>query len=69
MRELGYTKVTTTQMYADFEDTVDIDKEFPSIVNTSIEPIFDKEYTKIKGTNMVDTPLWAYGIIGRNNWC
>ena len=38
MRELGHTKVTTTQMYADFEDTVDIEKEFPSIVNTSNEP-------------------------------
>ena len=33
MRELGHTKVTTTQIYADFEDTVDIKKEFPSIVN------------------------------------
>ena len=31
MRELGHTKVTTTQIYADFEDTVDIAKEFPSI--------------------------------------
>ena len=45
MRELGHTKVTTTQMYADFEDTVDIEKEFPSIVNTSNEPIFGNLYT------------------------
>ena len=40
MRELGHTKVTTTQMYADFEDTVDIEKEFPSITKPSNEPIF-----------------------------
>ena len=37
-------------MYADFEDTVDIEKEFPSIVNTSNEPIFGKV-----DTNLVDT--------------
>ena len=40
MRELGHTKVTTTQMYADFEDTVDIEKEFPSITKPSIMPFF-----------------------------
>lgn len=40
MRELGHTKVTTTQIYADFEDTVDIEKEFPSITKPSNEPIF-----------------------------
>ena len=40
MRELGHTKVTTTQIYADFEDTVDIEKEFPSITEPSNEPIF-----------------------------
>ena len=40
MRELGHTRVTTTQMYADFEDTVDIEKEFPSITKPSNEPIF-----------------------------
>ena len=27
-------------MYADFEDTVDIEKEFPSITKPSNEPIF-----------------------------
>ena len=53
MRELGHTKVTTTQMYADFEDTVDIEKEFPSIVNTANEPIFGKEDTKTEDTNAV----------------
>ena len=40
MRELGHTKVTTTQIYADFEDTVDIENDFPSIVYASNEPIF-----------------------------
>ena len=40
MPELGHTKVATTQMYADFEGTVDIEKGFPSIINTSNEPIF-----------------------------
>ena len=29
-------------MYVDFEDTVNIEKEFPSIVNTSNDPIFGK---------------------------
>ena len=53
MRELGHTKVTTTQIYADFEDTVDIEKEFPSIVNTANEPIFGKEDTKTEDTNAV----------------
>tara|TARA_B100001250_G_scaffold374926_1_gene362114 strand:- start:70 stop:1200 length:1131 start_codon:yes stop_codon:yes gene_type:complete len=53
MRELGHTKVTTTQMYADFEDTVDIEKEFPSIVNTSNEPIFGKVDTNLVDTNKV----------------
>ena len=42
---LWASKVTTTEIYADFEDTVDIEKEFPSIVNTTNEPIFGKEDT------------------------
>ena len=53
MRELGYTKVTTTQMYADFEDTVDIEKEFPSIVSISNERKFGKMDTDLMGTNKV----------------
>ena len=53
MRELGHTKVTTTQMYADFEDTVDIEKEFPSIINTSNEPIFGKWDTYVWNTQKV----------------
>ena len=42
MKELGHAKVTTTQMYAEFEDTIDIEKEFPSIVDTSNKLIFGK---------------------------
>ena len=53
MRELGHTKVTTTQMYADFEDTIDIEKEFPSIVKPSYEPIFSIKDTIMKDTNAV----------------
>ena len=30
------------QVYADFENTVDIAKEFPSIIKPSNEPIFGK---------------------------
>ena len=52
MRELGHTKVTTTQMYADFEDTVDIEKEFPSIVNTSNEPKIGNRYTELGYTEL-----------------
>ena len=53
MRELGHTKVTTTQMYADFKITVDIEKEFPSIVNTSNETIFGIKDTIMKDTTKV----------------
>ena len=53
MRELGHTKVTTTQIYADFEDTVDIAKEFPSITKPSNEPIFGIKDTIMKDTNAV----------------
>ena len=42
MRELRHTKVTITQMYVDFEDTVGIDKEFPSITKPSNESKFGK---------------------------
>ena len=40
-------------MYADFEDTVDIAKEFPSIIKPSNEPIFGKEDTIMEDTNKV----------------
>ena len=55
MRELGHTKVTTTQMYADFEDTVDIAKEFPSIIKPSNEPILSKWDTELWDTKKVGT--------------
>ena len=56
MREPGHTKVATTQMYADFEDTVDIEKEFPSIVNTSNDPIFGKWDTDLRDTRKERSP-------------
>ena len=55
MRELELSKVTTTQIYADFEDTVEIEKEFPSIVSTSNEPIFCIKDTIMKDINKVDS--------------
>ncbi len=51
MRELEHTKVTTTQIYADFEDTVDIEKEFPSITKPSNVPIFSKEDILLEDTS------------------
>ena len=41
-------------MYADFEDTVDIEKEFPSITKSSNEPIFSKEDTILEDTSKID---------------
>ena len=38
----------TTHMYADFEDTVDIEKEFPSITKPSNVLIFSKEDTLLE---------------------
>ena len=59
MRELGHTKVTTTQIYADFEDTVDIEKEFPSIKKPSNVPIFSKEDTLLEDTSDIAS-LYVY---------
>ncbi len=56
MRELGHTKVTTTQIYADFEDTVDIEKEFPSITKPSNKPIFGKWDTDLWDTRKERSP-------------
>tara|TARA_Y100001970_G_scaffold230984_1_gene287010 strand:- start:3051 stop:3203 length:153 start_codon:yes stop_codon:yes gene_type:complete len=41
------------QIYADFEDTVDIEKKFHSIVEPSNEPIFGKMDTDLMDTNKV----------------
>ena len=58
MRELGHTKVTTTQIYADFEDTVDIEKEFPSIKKPSNVPIFSKEDTLLEDTSDISLSMF-----------
>ena len=57
MKELGHAKVTTTQMYAEFEDTIDIEKEFPSIVDTSNKPIFGVWDTQTRDTKQ---PIASY---------
>ena len=49
-RELGHTKGTTTQMYAHFEDTANIENAFPSIIYTSNYPIFGKWDTRKTGS-------------------
>ena len=53
MKELGHTKVTTTQIYTEFEDTIDIKKEFPSIVNAPNQLIFGNWDTDSWDTNAV----------------
>jgi integrase len=53
MKELGHTKVTTTQIYTEFEDTIDIEQEFPSIVNAPNQLIFGKMDTDLMDTNGV----------------
>jgi len=42
-------------MYADFEDTVDIDKEFPLIKRPSNESKFGKMDTDLMDTNKVSS--------------
>ena len=51
MKELGHTKVTTTQIYTEFEDTIDIEKEFPSIVNSPNQAKFGIMDTDLMDTN------------------
>ena len=53
MKELGHTKVTTTQIYTEFEDTIDIALEFPSIVNIQNKVKFGKEDTLLEDTNNI----------------
>ena len=62
MKEPGHTKVTTTQIYTEFEDTIDIALEFPSIVNIQNKVKFGKEDTKLKGTH-----IQTYGLFS-GNW-
>ena len=51
MKELGHTKVTTTQIYTEFEDTIDIALEFPSIVNIQNQVKNGERYTDLRSTN------------------
>ena len=44
-------------MYAEFEDTINIEKEFPSIVDTSNKPIFGVWDTQTRGTKQ---PIASY---------
>ena len=57
MKELGHTKVTTTQIYADFEDTIDIKEEFPSIVDSTNQTILGKWDTDLRDTT---NPIGVY---------
>ena len=50
LKKLVNTKGTAAQMYAGFEDIVDIEKQFPSIINTPNEHIFGKEDTIMEDT-------------------
>ena len=52
MKEMGHSKVTTTQIYADFELSR-LKYDFPTIVNTSKNPKIGKWDTDSWDTNMV----------------
>jgi len=52
MKEMGHSKVTTTQIYADFELSR-LKYDFPTIVNTSKKPKIGKWDTDSWDTNMV----------------
>jgi integrase len=56
MKELGHTKVTTTQIYADFEMSR-LEYDFPSIIYAPNQPIFGKWDTKSRDTTH---PIGAY---------
>ena len=52
MKEMGHSKITTTQIYADFQiSRLEID--FPSIVYAPNQPIFGKMDTNMMDTNKV----------------
>ena len=40
-------------IYSNFEDTVDVEKEFPSITKPSNVPIFSKEDTLLENTSYI----------------
>jgi len=58
MKELGHTKVTTTQIYTEFEDTIDIEKEFPSIVNSPNQAKFGIMDTDLMDTNQKGNSIY-----------
>ena len=52
MKEMGHSKITTTQIYADFQiSRLEID--FPSIAYAPNQPIFGKMDTNMMDTNKV----------------
>jgi len=52
MKEMGHKKVTTTQIYAEFEFN-DLGTDFPTIVNRQNKFKFDERYTDMRYTNAV----------------
>ena len=54
MKELGHTKVTTTQIYADFQMSR-LEYDFPSISYVQNQPIFGNLYTNRLYTDKVKT--------------
>ena len=52
MKEMGHSKVTTTQIYADFQISR-LEFDFPSISYTPNQPIFGKMDTNMMDTNKV----------------
>jgi site-specific recombinase XerD len=54
MKEMGHKKVTTTQIYAEFEFN-DLGTDFPTLVNRQNKFKFDERYTDMRYTNAVYT--------------
>ena len=52
MKEMGHKKVTTTQIYAEFEFN-DLGTDFPTLVNRQNKFKFDERYTDMRYTNAV----------------
>ena len=52
MKEMGHKKVTTTQIYAEFEFN-DLGTDFPTLVNRQNKFEFDERYTDMRYTNAV----------------
>ena len=50
MKEMGHSKVTTTQIYAEFQLSR-LEYDFPTIVYAPNQPIFGKRYTESRYTN------------------